>query len=373
MSTASKSHSSTHVTEDIPVRTGHVLGDHPAHAAQRLAPLARGCAARGGAADVFFGDAPRRTGTGDVVDVDSELLRDLAHERRRAARRRLRAVQAPRRRGPIRRFPADETSTVPTATISPSATRMRATTPAAGEGISTVALSVWISTSGSSSAISWPSVDEPARHLTLGEALAESGSLNSYATSDHSREAQGVVGKHRVDAADPVDELRDPQVDYEARERERVARRGRALGPSARASLPWRSPQPRRGPRRTRTSATRPASTRRCRELQVVSNRQRELGPLDRALDRELRHLTVSLAAMAVAGREQRAVDRYRQVEGRARDELLAVDVPANRRGGSSRGRPARAAACRSRRETGGAHSRPSWSRPSPAAGSSVQ
>jgi hypothetical protein len=46
------------------------------------------------------------------------------------------------------------TSTVPTGTVSPSATRMRVTTPAAGDGISTVVLSVWISTSGSSSPIS---------------------------------------------------------------------------------------------------------------------------------------------------------------------------------------------------------------------------
>ena len=46
------------------------------------------------------------------------------------------------------------TSTVPTGTTSPSATRIRDTVPAAGDGISTVVLSVWISTSGSSSASS---------------------------------------------------------------------------------------------------------------------------------------------------------------------------------------------------------------------------
>ena len=49
------------------------------------------------------------------------------------------------------------TSTVPTGTVAPSATRMLATLPAAGDGISTVVLSVWISTSGWSSAISSPS------------------------------------------------------------------------------------------------------------------------------------------------------------------------------------------------------------------------
>ena len=51
--------------------------------------------------------------------------------------------------------------------------------PAAGDGISTVVLSVWISTSGSSSAISWPSCDEPAGDLALGQTLTEIGSLNS--------------------------------------------------------------------------------------------------------------------------------------------------------------------------------------------------
>jgi hypothetical protein len=46
------------------------------------------------------------------------------------------------------------TITLPTGTTSPSWARISETTPAAGEGISTVVLSVWISTSGSSSAIS---------------------------------------------------------------------------------------------------------------------------------------------------------------------------------------------------------------------------
>ena len=49
------------------------------------------------------------------------------------------------------------TSTAPTAAMFPSGTCMRATTPAKGDGISAVALSVITSTSGSSSAISSPS------------------------------------------------------------------------------------------------------------------------------------------------------------------------------------------------------------------------
>ena len=60
----------------------HVLGDHAPHTAQRLAPsLSR----RGRAADVFLGDAPLRAGAGERVQVDAELLRDLAHERCRSS------------------------------------------------------------------------------------------------------------------------------------------------------------------------------------------------------------------------------------------------------------------------------------------------
>ena len=54
-----------------------------------------------------------------------------------------------------------------------SPTRIFATVPAAGDGISTVVLSVWISTSGSSSASPSPFGHEPARDLALGEALTE--------------------------------------------------------------------------------------------------------------------------------------------------------------------------------------------------------
>ena len=68
----------------------HVLGDHAPHTAQRLAPaLSR----RRRAADVFLGDAPLWARARERVQVDAELLRDLAHERCRASfrgRRRLR-------------------------------------------------------------------------------------------------------------------------------------------------------------------------------------------------------------------------------------------------------------------------------------------
>src|SRR5947208_12576015 len=80
------------------------------------------------------------------------------------------------------------TNTVPTGTTSPSATRIRATSPAAGEGISTVVLSVWISTSGSSSAISCPSETSQRATSPSVSPSPRSGSLNSYAIESRSLE-----------------------------------------------------------------------------------------------------------------------------------------------------------------------------------------
>ena len=51
--------------------------------------------------------------------------------------------------------------------------------PAAGEGTSTVVLSVWISTSGSSSAISWPSCTSQRAISPSVRPSPRSGSLNS--------------------------------------------------------------------------------------------------------------------------------------------------------------------------------------------------
>src|SRR5439155_8157152 len=71
-------------------------------------------------------------------------------------------------------------------------------------------------------------------------------------------------------------------------------------------------------------------------ELGAVLDRERELEPVERTLDRGLRNLAVSLTRVTVAGREECAVDRNRQKQGGARHELLAVDVaaPAARRSG---------------------------------------
>src|SRR5262245_26839114 len=65
-------------------------------------------------------------------------------------------------------------------------------------------------------------------------------------------------------------------------------------------------------------------------ERRVVAYVECQLS-LDRALDRRAADLAVALRRVAVAGREERTVDGDRQVEGRARDELLAVDVAAAR------------------------------------------
>ena len=66
-------------------------------------------------------------------------------------------------------------------------------------------------------------------------------------------------------------------------------------------------------------------------QREVVAEGERELRALDGRLDRELGDLTVALSGVAVARRQQRAVDGDRKVERRPGDELLAVDVPSAR------------------------------------------
>src|SRR5262249_29153999 len=89
------------------------------------------------------------------------------------------------------------TRTVPTGTTSPSLTRMWEIFPAAGDGISTVVLSVSISTSGSSSATSCPSATSQRATSPSVRPSPRSGSLNSYANSDSLQKAV-VVGDERV-------------------------------------------------------------------------------------------------------------------------------------------------------------------------------
>ena len=138
------------------------------------------------------------------------------------------------------------TSTVPTGTTSPSATRIRATFPAAGEGISTVVLSVWISTSGSSSATSCPSDDEPAGDLALGQALAEVGQLELVR---HRLELVQQAPRRRRRPARPTacTRPRSASTDTARRSPSRAApaRAGRG-SPSPRSSLPARRAKPAR-------------------------------------------------------------------------------------------------------------------------------
>src|SRR6185295_15835328 len=63
-------------------------------------------------------------------------------------------------------------------------------------------------------------------------------------------------------------------------------------------------------------------------ERQVVTHVERQ-SRIDRGLDRSTGDLAVALRRVAVAGREERAVDGDREIERRSGDELLAVDVPA--------------------------------------------
>src|SRR4051794_25265629 len=223
------------------------------------------------------------------------------------------------------------TRTVPTGTTSPSATRIRATLPAAGDGISTVVLSVCTSTSGSSSATSWPSVTSQRATSPSVRPSPRSGSLNSYAIRPWSlREPHRVVAQHRVRSPHAVDDLRDPQVDDHARQRERLPAPDPVL---ARQQREHPLERLRGGLVEVLVEAERDPgalhASLRVRELRALAQPDRHLAPLDRALHGERRNLAVALQAVRVAQREEGAVDRDRQEQGRAGDEQRAVDVPA--------------------------------------------
>src|SRR5262249_19920661 len=202
------------------------------------------------------------------------------------------------------------------------------TAPPAGEGISTVVLSVAISTSGSSSAISWPSCTSQRAISPSVNPSPRSGSLNSYATRGFLPDRP--VAQDRVDALDAVHELRDVVVDGDARERQRPLavdaelalhqvehRLGREPGGDVEILVEAEGDPCIRRPRDRHA------------ELEVVADVDRQLHVFERALDRRPGDLAVALGAMAVARRQQRAVDRDRKVERRPRTQQLAVDVAA--------------------------------------------
>ena len=189
-STSAKSHSSTQVTGGIS-RCARVMCSNICRriAADRLAPLSapapRGRRAPRTSASVIrpCGPVPataaRSTPSSCAIRRTSGVARTFSRRARGGGRRG--GSTAPGAR-PAAPSPPITTSTVPTGTTSPSATRIRATTPAAGDGISTVVLSVAISTSGSSSAISWPSATSQRATSPSVRPSPRSGSLNSYAT-----------------------------------------------------------------------------------------------------------------------------------------------------------------------------------------------
>src|SRR5207245_2073563 len=220
------------------------------------------------------------------------------------------------------------TSTVPTGTTLPSSTRMRVTVPAAGDGISTVVLSVWISTSGSSSPISWPSETSQRAISPSVNPSPRSGSLNSYATRGFLPDR--AVAENRVDAFRLVDQLRHCEVDRDARECERVLAVGRELaldqvehrldgelGGNVEIGVESKGEPCVRGPRHRHA------------EVEVVADVDRDLRRVERTLDRRARVLAVALRGVSIAGRQERTVIRNRQEERRPRDEQLAVDVAA--------------------------------------------
>src|SRR5438105_6078143 len=351
------------------------------------------------------------------------------------------------------------TSSVPTGTTSPSPTRIFETTPAAGDGISTVVLSVAISTSGASSAISSPSATSQRAISPSVSPSPRSGSLNSYGTtpqltcaaapprSPPGRGAPGARPRRRATTTPPPRRPPARRRPHAARSRPAAsAARSRSRSHSGRARCPVPArvraarpdrtrhrqrhpagtrlrrrrrrgragpptPPPHRSPRhggdsrrragrarargeaarslpgivaqngvdpdltvhelrhaevgrdackRERFIAPEPVLTLHQREepvdgdhgggvervaeaesepraldpcgrpleRQVVTKVDRHLRPA-RALDRGAADLAVALRRVPVAGRETRTVERDRQEEGRAGDELLAVDVAA--------------------------------------------
>src|SRR5262245_39454645 len=114
----------------------------------------------------------------------------------------------------------------------------------------------------------------------------------------------------------------------------------------------------------------------RCRSLErrLVPDLERQLEPVKGTLDRRLRHLAVSLAGVTVAGGEERSVDRDRQQEPRAGDELLAVDVPPEARGGPVEWTPGSGGGMpRTPGKGRSSTSRPNWSTAYPASTCSFQ
>ena len=155
---------------------------------------------------VVRGDAAGRAGAGDVANVDAQLARQLARggrgqhcprrraptpssrQRRAAARARRRAAGAAvaaasrRRRLPAARLLRLRTRRWRSAPCRPGRSAPRrtcacATRPARGDGISTVALSVIISTIGWSSRSASPSLTSQLHDLALDDAFADVGQL----------------------------------------------------------------------------------------------------------------------------------------------------------------------------------------------------
>ena len=137
-----------------------------------------------------------------------------------------------------------------------------------------------------------------------------------------------------MDAADAVDELRDAQVDDDAREREasRDARH-RARGPSAPA-CPSTASAAASSRSSSKPNAIHASARQRDRPFGRRARRASDSVSCTRSAGHSIAScadLAVALPRVAVAGREERAVDGDRQEERRAGDELGAVDVPALR------------------------------------------
>ena len=361
------------------MRARHVLGDQPADAAQRLPRDPRPARPRlRTSASVIAPFGPVPVTVARSTPSSWAILRTSGVARTRAG---CRLGTAPARRSvtgagsrlarPRRSRPARS----PTGTTSPSATRIRATLPAAGDGISTVVLSVWISTSGSSSAISSPSATSQRAISPSVRPSPRSGSLNSYASQNSSAAAARRRRRARPTACTRP---RSASTDTARRSRSRgaPARAGRG-SPSRRSTAASSAPNP----------ATRGASC-------TITTRPvfaTEASSVSSSSGFSVRTSSTSTDAVERVGRllgdrDHRAVGDERQVAALARDahlperdDVLALGHLAaqrpvdelrleDRRPGRDRGSPRRAGPSRRPAWTGSRPSSPACARSTPRA-----
>jgi hypothetical protein len=206
--------------------------------------------------------------------------------------------------------------------------------PAAGDGISTVVLVGLDLDERIVLGDLLPFGDEPARDLAFGQALAEVRQLQLVR---HQAILIASSREHGVHTLDAVDDLRHAQVRprrcrgaiaYERSIPELALHHGRASVPIACSAARSRSSSKPNASHASAMCARRACAARgrRSRRSAAPRSTKHSIAVPDSSPS--------PCARVAVTGGHVRAVDADRQIERRARDELLAVDVAAAARGG---------------------------------------